>query len=206
MPSGSEYVPSEMRSSTEDTVSMVDESCEAVGGSSSKGDDAEEVHADSAKGSAKGKSRKRRREPIVEGRRWRRKVAGDRFMFDKQGRGLRGVAPISVRLRCTLEKICKFNKTLEPYQKEAIEGMILKLILEYRPFSMQRELTAALVKAWCHGGKPSEDGDLPNKTKGLPIVVAEVVRLVKEPSCITTANTYVCGSTLQMTVTVEPRP
>ncbi|KAJ8435883.1 hypothetical protein Cgig2_010916 [Carnegiea gigantea] len=104
---GSEYVPSETRASTEDTVSMVDESCEPVGGSGSEDDDAEE-----------------------------------------EGRGLRGVALVTVRGRSTLEKICKFNKTLEPYQKEAIEGTILKSILEYRPFSMQKELTAALVKAW----------------------------------------------------------
>ncbi|KAJ8434227.1 LOW QUALITY PROTEIN: hypothetical protein Cgig2_005906 [Carnegiea gigantea] len=46
---GSEYAPSKTGTSTEDTVSMVDESCEAVGGSSSEGDDVEEVHADSAK-------------------------------------------------------------------------------------------------------------------------------------------------------------
>jgi len=69
-------------------------------------------------------------------------------MFNKEGRGLRGVVPISVRGRYTLKKIYKFNKTLEPYQKEAIKGTILKPILEYRPFSMQRELTAALVKVW----------------------------------------------------------
>ncbi|KAJ8423572.1 hypothetical protein Cgig2_013325 [Carnegiea gigantea] len=129
MSSGSEYVPSETGSSIEDTVSMVDESCEAVGGSSSKGDDAEEVHADSTEDSGKGKSQKKRREPTMEGRRWRRKAAGDGFMFDKEGRGLKGVVP-------------------EPYQKEAIEETILKPILEYRPFSMQRELTAAPVKAW----------------------------------------------------------
>ncbi|KAJ8429561.1 hypothetical protein Cgig2_010274 [Carnegiea gigantea] len=55
-------------------------------------------------------------------------------MFDKEERGLRGIVPFSVRGRCTLEKICKFNKTLEPYHKEAIEGMILKPTLEYRPF------------------------------------------------------------------------
>ncbi|KAJ8422394.1 LOW QUALITY PROTEIN: hypothetical protein Cgig2_028209 [Carnegiea gigantea] len=145
---GSEYVPSEMGSSTDSTVSMVDGSCEAVGGSSSGGEDAKEVHADSAEGSEKRKSRKRGREPTMEGRRWRRKATGDGFMFNKEGRGLRGVVPVSVRGRCTLEKICKFNKTLEPYQKEAIEGTILKLILEYCPFSMQWELTAALVKAW----------------------------------------------------------
>ncbi|KAJ8427146.1 hypothetical protein Cgig2_005204 [Carnegiea gigantea] len=89
----SEYVPLQIRSSTEDTVSMVDESCEAVRGSNCEGDDVEEVHADSAKGSGKGKSRKRRREPTVEGRRWRRKAAGDGFMLHKEGNGLRGVVP-----------------------------------------------------------------------------------------------------------------
>jgi len=52
-------------------------------------------------------------------------------MFDKEGRGLRGVVLVSVRGRCTLEKTCKFNKTLEPHQKESIEGTILKPILEY---------------------------------------------------------------------------
>ena len=69
-------------------------------------------------------------------------------MFDKEGRVLRGVVLVSVRGRCTLGKICKFNKTQEPYQKEPIEWTILKSILKYHPFSMQRELTAALVKAW----------------------------------------------------------
>ncbi|KAJ8435706.1 hypothetical protein Cgig2_002663 [Carnegiea gigantea] len=93
MSPGSEYAPSETGHSTENTVSMVNKSCEAVGGSSSEGDDAEEVHADSAEGSGKGKSRKRRREPTVEGRRWRQKAAGDGFMFDKKGSGLRGVVP-----------------------------------------------------------------------------------------------------------------
>ena len=145
---GSEYVPLEIGSSIEDTVSMVDESCEAVGGFSSENDDAEEVHADSAEGSRKGTSWKMRRIPTVECRQWRRKAARDGFMFDKEGGGLRGVALASVRGRCMLEKICKFNKTLEPCQKEAIEGTILKPILEYHAFSMQRELTAALVKAW----------------------------------------------------------
>ncbi|KAJ8431690.1 hypothetical protein Cgig2_006546 [Carnegiea gigantea] len=86
MSSGSEHAPLEMGSSTEDTVSMVDESCEAVGGSSSEGDDAKEVYADSAEGSRKRKSRKRRREPTVEGRQWRRKAVRDGFMFDKEGR------------------------------------------------------------------------------------------------------------------------
>jgi len=115
MSSGSEYAPSEIGGSTEDTVSMVDESCKAVGGSSSEGDDTEEVDANSVEGSGKEKSQKRRREPTVDGRRGRQKAAGDGFMFDKEGRGLRGVVLLSVRGRCTLEKIYKFNKILEPY-------------------------------------------------------------------------------------------
>ncbi|KAJ8429584.1 hypothetical protein Cgig2_023790 [Carnegiea gigantea] len=127
---------------------VIEERVCAFGDSNSEGGDAEEVHADSAEGSGMRKSRKRRREPTVEGRRWRQKAAGDGFMFNKEGRGLRGVVPISVRGRYTLEKICKFNKMLEPYHKEAIQGTILKPILEYHPFFMQRELTAALVKAW----------------------------------------------------------
>ncbi|KAJ8429597.1 hypothetical protein Cgig2_008827 [Carnegiea gigantea] len=93
MSSRSEYAPSEMGSSTEGTVSIVDESCEAIGGSSSEAKDAKEVHVDSAKGSGKGKSRKRRREPTMEGRQWRRKAAGDGLMFDKEGRRLRGIVP-----------------------------------------------------------------------------------------------------------------
>jgi len=69
MSSASEYVSSETGISTEDTISMVDESCKAIGGSSSKGDEAEKEHADSAEGNRKGKSQKRRRQPTVEGRR-----------------------------------------------------------------------------------------------------------------------------------------
>ncbi|KAJ8430879.1 hypothetical protein Cgig2_011342 [Carnegiea gigantea] len=180
MSSRSEYASSKTGSSTKDTVSMVDESCEAVGGSSSDGDDAEEVHANSAEGSGKGKSQKRRREPTVEGRRWRQKAAGDGFMFDKEGRG---VVPVSMRGRCTLEKIYKFDKTLEPHQKEAIEGTMLKPIPEYHPFSMQREF---------HFRATPEDGDPRNKTKGFLVVAVEVVRLVKEPSRIMTTDTYVC--------------
>jgi len=62
--------------------------------------------------------------------------------------GVRGVVPVNVRGRCTLERICKFNKMLEPYQRKTIEGTILKLILKYRPFAIHRDLITALVKAW----------------------------------------------------------
>ncbi|KAJ8453380.1 LOW QUALITY PROTEIN: hypothetical protein Cgig2_008264 [Carnegiea gigantea] len=130
--------------STEDNVSLVEKSGEDVRVCGSDGDDTADVDADSGNGSGKGKSRKRRRHPIVEGR--RRKTADDGFVFNKDRRGVRGVVPVSVKGRYTLEKIYKFNKTFKPYQREAIKGTILKPILKYRPFSM--ELTTALVQAW----------------------------------------------------------
>jgi len=55
MSSGSKYAPSKTRNSTEGTASMVDDSCEAVGSLSSEGEDAEEVHADSAEVVGRGK-------------------------------------------------------------------------------------------------------------------------------------------------------
>ncbi|KAJ8441664.1 hypothetical protein Cgig2_019051 [Carnegiea gigantea] len=148
MSSGREFVPSEAGGSTEDSVSLVQESGGEVGASGSEGDEVGDDDADSPEGSIQGRSRKRRREPSIEGRRWRRKAAGDGFAFEKDGRCGRGVVPVSVRGRCTLDKICKFNKTVQPYHREAIKGTILKPILEYQQFPMQRDLTTALVKAW----------------------------------------------------------
>jgi len=49
---------------------------------------------------------------------------------------MRGVVLISVREKCTLDKICKYNEMLKSYHRETIEGTILKLILKYRPFAM----------------------------------------------------------------------
>ena len=86
---GSKFLPSKVGASTKDSVSLVDESGEDVGVSSSNGDDAADVDADSGDGNGKGKSRKRRRQPIVEGRQSRHKAAGDGFMFNKDRRGVK---------------------------------------------------------------------------------------------------------------------
>ena len=129
--SGSEFVLEDAESSMEDSVSLVEESCADVGVFASDGDDVAIANNDSAEDSDKRKSQKRRRQPIMVGRRWRRKAIADGFMFDKDERGVRGVVPMSVRGRCTLDKICKFNKTLEPYRREVIEGTILTPILDY---------------------------------------------------------------------------
>ncbi|KAJ8439201.1 hypothetical protein Cgig2_003414 [Carnegiea gigantea] len=141
--SGSEFVPSEAGPSTEDTVSLVEGNGEDVGVCGSDSDDTVDIDADSGYGSGKGKVGRERGNPS-----WKVDGGGVRFAFDKDGRGVRGIVPVSMRGRCTLKKICKFNKTLEPYQRKAIEGTILKLILEYRPFSMQGKLTTALAKVW----------------------------------------------------------
>jgi len=60
----------------------------------------------------------------------------------------KGQVAVSVRGRCTLEIICAFKKTFEKHHVEALEGMMLKPVLQYRAFAMQRELTTALVLAW----------------------------------------------------------
>ena len=55
---------------------------------------------------------------------------------------------VSVRGRCTLEIICEMKKNLTDYHRQAIELIVMKLVLQYRGFVMQRELTTALVLAW----------------------------------------------------------
>ena len=53
-----------------------------------------------------------------------------------------------MRGRCTLDIICAFKKTFQQYHVQALEGTILKPVLQSRQFAMQRELTTALVMAW----------------------------------------------------------
>ena len=72
--SGSEFVPSDVGTSSNDSVSLVEESGDDVGVSGSDGDDSDDaahVDADSGDSSGKGRGRKMRRELIVEGRWWR---------------------------------------------------------------------------------------------------------------------------------------
>jgi len=57
----------------------------------------------------------------------------------------RGHVAVSLRGRCTLEIICALKKTLEKHHVEALEEIILKLVLQYMPFVMERELTTTLV-------------------------------------------------------------
>ncbi|KAJ8422012.1 hypothetical protein Cgig2_021319 [Carnegiea gigantea] len=89
--------------------------------SASDGDDAV-IASDGAENSSKQKSQKRRGQPIME---------GDAFVFDNDAIGMRDIVPVSVKGRCTLDKIYKLNKRLESHHREAIEGAIFKPILEY---------------------------------------------------------------------------
>ena len=81
----------------------MEDSREDVGVCGSDGDDVANIDHNSADSSGK------KWQPIMEGRRWRLKTVGDGFVIDEDGRGMRGIVPVSVRGRCTLEKICKFN-------------------------------------------------------------------------------------------------
>ena len=82
------------------------------------------------------------------GRRRRRKAAGDGVVTDVEFRAKKGEVTMSVRGRCTLDIICSLKKTFQQYHVQALEGTILKPVLQYRQFAMQRELTTALVMAW----------------------------------------------------------
>ncbi|KAJ8424514.1 LOW QUALITY PROTEIN: hypothetical protein Cgig2_025776 [Carnegiea gigantea] len=124
-----EFVPKEAERSMEDSVSLVEETCEDVRVFASDGGDATIINNDSTEDRGKGENLEEE-EATNHGRQ------------TMDGRGIRGVVPMSVGDRCTMENICKFNKM------EAIEGNILKPLLEYRPFAIQRDLTTGLVKVW----------------------------------------------------------
>ena len=55
---------------------------------------------------------------------------------------------VTVKGRCTLDRLVSFNKGLTEYQKEAVRGSVLAPVLRYCSFSMERNLALALVKAW----------------------------------------------------------
>jgi len=60
----------------------------------------------------------------------------------------KGEVVVSVRGRCTLDIICALKKTFQEHHVQALEGTILKLVLQYRQFTMLCELTTALIMAW----------------------------------------------------------
>ena len=55
---------------------------------------------------------------------------------------------VSNRGRCTLERIVSLNKGLTEYQREAVMATVLRPMLKYCTFEMERNLALALVKAW----------------------------------------------------------
>jgi len=93
-------------------------------------------------------SGKRKRADVMEGRRGRRKAVGDGVITDVEFPTKKGEVAMSVRGRCTLDIISAFMKTFQQYHVQALEGTILKPVLHYRQFAMQRELTTVLLMAW----------------------------------------------------------
>jgi len=150
MSSGSDYDPGEEAEvESEGDVSLEEENirdfekCESSRGTEEEGDDEEGEGEERSR-----KSMKRKRTGLNEGRRWRRKAAGDGVVNDVDVVPHKGEVAVSVRGRCTLEIICAFKKTFEKHHVEALERTILKPVLQYKAFPMQRELTTALVLAW----------------------------------------------------------
>lgn len=126
---------------------MVEETSVELESGDCFGSSEEEVSHGEGEGPSTGPMKRKKVVP-GEGRRRRRKAVGDGIVNAGDGVAERGPIPVSVRGRCTLELICDFKKKMEGYHREAVERTIFKPVLEYRGFSMQRELTTALVMAW----------------------------------------------------------
>jgi len=55
---------------------------------------------------------------------------------------------VTVKGRCTLDRLVTLNKSVTEYQKDAVRGSVLAPVLKYCSLSMERNLGIALVKAW----------------------------------------------------------
>ena len=148
--SGSDYdAAEESDEESEGSVSLEEENFSDVdkGECSRRSGNEEDDEASEGEG-VRRKSVKRKHADMVEGRRWRRKAAGDGVVNDGHVVVKKGEVGVSVRGRCTLDIICAVKKTFEDHHVQALEGTIVKGVLEYKQFAMQRELTTALVMAW----------------------------------------------------------
>jgi len=147
---GSDYTPGEGGDEeSEGSVSLEEESIiDFEKGEYSRSSEEEEDDEEVGVEERRGEYSKRKRVGLIEGQCWRCKVAGDGVLYDVDAHPQKGQVAVSVRGRCTLEIICAFKKTFEKHHVEALEGTILKHVLPYRAFAMQRELTTTLVLAW----------------------------------------------------------
>ena len=54
---------------------------------------------------------------------------------------------VSIKGRCALEQVVSLKKTMK-FHKRAVKGTVLRPILKYPTFAMERSLALALVKCW----------------------------------------------------------
>ncbi|KAJ8430269.1 hypothetical protein Cgig2_030668 [Carnegiea gigantea] len=110
-------------------------------------------------------------------RRQRKKVIGDGGVLG--GHPLKGAKGkcVSIRGRCILECIVSMNDRLSDYQREALMGTVLKPILKYHPFAIERNLAPALVKCWVPRSKAFRLAD-----KLVPFSVFDVALLTGLPT------------------------
>ena len=134
---------------------------EFTGGLASGGETSAEVSLveeseglDEGEGSQEGGRRERRtrsvRKKVVPGQernRWR-KAKGDGEIDVGEAVNVEKGGGVTIRGRCTLERVVSMNKGLTEYRREAVMATVLRLMLKYCTFEMERNLALALVKAW----------------------------------------------------------
>ncbi|KAJ8429866.1 hypothetical protein Cgig2_010646 [Carnegiea gigantea] len=131
--SGSDHVPDDVSGDCDSNVSLAEE-----------GD--VDLHSGEEIESSRKQSDERKGVPIEGKGRYKRG-----WGYDWGGVGVFvGPDPI-LRGRVTLDIVVDFVSRLRPVYVEAIKGMVLTPILQYHSFSLQRELTLALVRQWEEG-------------------------------------------------------
>ena len=55
---------------------------------------------------------------------------------------------VSIRGRCALDRVVSMTKQMKKFQKRAVKGTVLALVLKYTKFAMVRNLASALVTCW----------------------------------------------------------
>ncbi|KAJ8430687.1 hypothetical protein Cgig2_018413 [Carnegiea gigantea] len=96
------------------------------------------------------------------------------MVVEKEGEG---IGDVIVRHRCALEAVCGLNFELEEYQKSAIEGIMLSLVLKYKPFVMDKHLVHALMESWVPESKAFRIG-----RREVPLSVYDVALLTGLPA------------------------
>ncbi|KAJ8422094.1 hypothetical protein Cgig2_000596 [Carnegiea gigantea] len=81
-------------------------------------------------------------------KRGRRKATGDGVVFGDHPLKGEKCGGVTIREKCTIERVVSLNEAMSDVQKEAVMGTVLRPILKYRSFAMEHNLALTLVKCW----------------------------------------------------------